>query len=115
MRAALAAALPLAAPAQQMSGATIVIELQVEEGRVRNEALASMQPILNHIREQDGLLGDRLLQSSEDPSRYVHVMEWVSFDQWEALFEDQAFLDLLTEMRPGFESDPAMIYTPTFR
>lgn len=118
MRALLAAtalALPLPAQAQQMSGATVVIMLEVEEGRVTNEALAALQPILNHIREQDGLVGDRLLQNGTDTSRYVHVMEWVSQEAWESLYEDQEFLDLLTEMKPGFAPATGEVYTPTFQ
>jgi heme-degrading monooxygenase HmoA len=118
MRALLAAtalALPLPAATQQMSGATVVIMLEVEEGRATREALASLQPILNHIRRQDGLLGDRLLQNGSDASSYVHVMEWISQDAWESLYEDQEFLDLLTEMSPGFESGTGEVYTPTFR
>ena len=113
---AFAAALTLATPgafAQDEDGITVAFALNLAEGSVTRGALASLEPIRAFVREQPGLIDEQLLRgevgSSED---YIHVTRWERLEDWEAMFTDQAFLDLLTATDPEFEPTTAEVYTP---
>ena len=110
---ALAAALAaLATPALSQGGeVTIVMNLELSEGASIREALTSIRPVLERIREQPGLIEETLLMGSVDVSQdYVHVMRWQSVEDWEALYEDSAFLEELSTMNPAFEASIAEVY-----
>lgn len=109
---AVGAALIAPSPALSQEGeVTIVMNLQLVEGTAMRRALTSVRPILEHIRAQPGLISETLLMGSVDVSQdYVHVTRWESVEDWEALHEDQAFLDLLSAMNPGFEPAIAQVY-----
>lgn len=113
LAATLATAAPEPAPAQGEEGVTIVMMLHLAEGISHAAALNSTGPVIERIREQPGLIDETLLAgSTANAPDYVHVMRWERQEDWEALFEDQAFLDLLRTMEPGFEPSAAEVYMP---
>ena len=112
---ALAAALAaLATPALPQEGeVTIVMSLELPEGGSQRAALQEMKPIRDRILEQPGLIEEQVLKGSVETSQdYVQVMRWESMADWEALFEDQVFLDLLSQADPRFRTGAAEVYTP---
>ena len=112
---ALAAALAaLATPALSQGGeVTIVMSLSLPEGGSARAALQEMKPIRDRLLAQPGLIEEQVLKGSGANSEdYVQVMRWESMEDWEALFEDRAFLDLLTQADPRFETGAAEVYTP---
>ena len=111
--AALAALAAGAAPAQDEDGVTVVFALDLAEGSSRGAAVNSIDPILEHVRAQPGLIDEQLLKGNTDNAQdYVHVMRWEEMADFEAMFEDQAFLDILTGIDPKFEPSMAEVYLP---
>ena len=108
----------LAAPlspalAQSGEGVTVVFSLDLMEGSSERAGLQSIQPILDFVRQQPGLIDEQLLQGQVGVAMdYVHVMRWERLEDFEAMFEDQAFLDTLTAIDPKFEPTAAEVYTP---
>ena len=112
---ALAAALAaLATPALPQGGeVTIVMSLDLPEGGSERAALQEMKPIRDRVLEQPGLIEEQVLRGGAAGSQdFVQVMRWESMHDWEALFEDQAFLDLLSAADPRFRTGAAEVYTP---
>lgn len=119
LAAALAAPLALAAPTgapahDTEEGVAVVFALNVPEGGADGgEAVASLNPIREFVRAQPGLLDEQLLQGQVGVAQdYLHVTRWERLEDWEAMFEDQAFLDILTGIDPRFEPAQAEIYLP---
>ena len=113
--AALAALTAGPAPAQDLGeeGVTVVFALNLAKDSSRGSAVDSIQPILDYVRERPGLIDEQLLRGTVGTSQdYVHVMRWEALEDFEAMFADQAFLDILTAVDPGFEPSAAEVYLP---
>ena len=94
-------------------GVTVVFALDLSEDSSRGAAVSSIQPILDYVRDQPGLIDEQLLRGTVDTSQdYVHVMRWELLEDFEAMFNDQAFLDILMAIDPGFEQTAAEVYLP---
>ena len=102
-----------AAAAQDDEGVTVVFALDVAEDSSQAAAVNSIQPILDYVRQQPGLIDEQLLRGATDTSQdYVSVMRWERLEDFEAMFADQAFLDTLSSVDPKFEQSAAEVYLP---
>lgn len=98
--------------AQEGSGVAVAIALDLPQGGSSRAGLASIEPIRTFVRGRPGLVEERLLQGQVDSANdFIHLTVWERLEDWEALFEDQAFLDLLSATDPQFEPSLAEVYT----
>lgn len=116
---AIAAALAAAgagapAPAQDAEGAvTVVLVLDVAEGSAPRAAAAAVEPIRAYVRTRPGLLDEAMLRGTVETSEdFLHVTRWEALEDWEAMFADQAFLDILSGIDPQFDASAAEVYLP---
>ena len=101
----------VAAPAQE-GGVMVAFALNLPEDGTGRGALASLEPIREFVRGRPGLI-DEVLPEGEVGSSgdFLHVTRWERLEDWEAMFLDQAFLELLTATDPQFEATTAEVYT----
>lgn len=119
---AIAAALAAAgagapAPAHDAEGAegavTVVLVLDVAEGSAPRAAAAAVEPIRAYVRTRPGLLDEAMLRGTVETSEdFLHVTRWEALEDWEAMFADQAFLDILSGIDPQFDASAAEVYLP---
>ena len=88
--------------------------VDLAEGEAQRAALNAMQPVIDYIRGRPGLIDEQLLRGTTGTSRdFVHVMRWERLEDWETMFADQAFLDILSDSVPMFEEPgTAEVYLP---
>jgi hypothetical protein len=117
-RTALLAALLIAPLVLNASSAfadtTVVMLVNIEPGKSKEEALGAMKSMVDVIGKQPNLVSQEFLQSSfkDNNPAYVHIMKWKDLSDWEKLSADPAFQDLLTKNAPYFVVKPAEVFVP---
>ena len=112
-----AAALPQIAWAQSATappGITIVIPITAI-GASREASIKGMKAVAAVVRKQPGLIDDVLMQNKNSANKpsHLHVMHWREQKNWEALFSNAEFQNVLKDNAAVLAvTDGAGIYTP---
>ncbi len=80
----------------------VVLELNPAKGATRETADAHIQEIVSFLGKQPGYAGGQFLRNlnSANSPQFVHVTRWRSFDDWEKLFVNPAFVSELDRQSP---------------
>lgn len=75
---------------------TVVIQLTLLPGAKPEATTAAMNGMRAMIKKQPGFISEELLQNTNPANspQNVHVMRWVSFKNWESVFNSPEFAKL---------------------